>query len=721
MALASSTSGTGKIYDERPSLLRVLEQYLDKMLSCVEGLKVLLVDPDVRTTLNLITSHTGLLGHSVLLVDMLENPDRPDLRFMPCIVIARPTADVSRGLSSLLEEAKFKEYHLFFTNIVDTDMFQSIINSDVKSLVKTFEEVYLDILPIVDDTCLIRLPQERGSGGATAALAASNAKIPMGIAEWTQWDFTRVCQGLVATMLGSNRRPVIRYRNNSKVAAKIAQEVGNKMRMINTTFFDLRSRGSLLLILERCDDPITPLLTQWTYEAMVHEYFGIEDGVVQIADVQAGSNPTTDKANIDGKDVLTAQHDNFFASHRESDWGQLCTSVRDLIEAYKSLHSIDLATASLTDIKEFMSRFPEAKAQSTIMNRHATIIGRLGDIVMGGNLCDVSTVEQELACGASAPNDHAKLVLDAIRQTIEEPTKTPSRSPPPEGEAAAAEAPAAAKPAQFAFKLDNVIRLVMLYAVRYDVQGKVALVDTNIAEMREALKARGATGSHMNLIDRYVQFGNAANRVCPGSLYPRSHFLKSMVKAISGFSGEVKNVLTQHNPLLKKLLSQAYNGTLPTDQYPIHTVSQGAASATTRFTDIIVFIAGGATYEESLFVSRVNQGKIDNDPTTFPQGAEIVAKDDAAEKRVDAADFSKAAAAAGGAVLNVGRAAATTFARLATVGNNANEEPDMLSPTRGGSVGPAAVTVTKTLDCHVTLVANGMLRTGEFLKQVVQI
>ncbi len=30
----------------------------------------------------------------------------------------------------------------------------------------------------------------------------------------------------------------------------------------------------LLLILDRSDDPLTPLLNQWTYQAMVHELLG---------------------------------------------------------------------------------------------------------------------------------------------------------------------------------------------------------------------------------------------------------------------------------------------------------------------------------------------------------------------------------------------------------------------------------------------------------------
>lgn len=40
----------------------------------------------------------------------------------------------------------------------------------------------------------------------------------------------------------------------------------------------------LLMILDRRNDPVTPLLTQWTYQAMVHELLGITNGRVSLGD-----------------------------------------------------------------------------------------------------------------------------------------------------------------------------------------------------------------------------------------------------------------------------------------------------------------------------------------------------------------------------------------------------------------------------------------------------
>ena len=49
--------------------------------------------------------------------------------------------------------------------------------------------------------------------------------------------------------------------------------------------FRLTQTPPLLLILDRRNDPVTPLLSQWTYQAMVHELIGIQNGRVDLSTV----------------------------------------------------------------------------------------------------------------------------------------------------------------------------------------------------------------------------------------------------------------------------------------------------------------------------------------------------------------------------------------------------------------------------------------------------
>lgn len=48
--------------------------------------------------------------------------------------------------------------------------------------------------------------------------------------------------------------------------------------------FRRSEKSPVLIILDRRNDPVTPLLTQWTYQGMVHEELGIVNGRVSLED-----------------------------------------------------------------------------------------------------------------------------------------------------------------------------------------------------------------------------------------------------------------------------------------------------------------------------------------------------------------------------------------------------------------------------------------------------
>ena len=98
---------------------------------------------------------------------------------------------------------------------------------------------------------------------------------------WDTVKFERTCEGLVSVLLALKKRPVIRYEKNSEMARRLAKEVHYVMSQ-ESSLFDFRMPDSppLLLILDRRNDPVTPLLNQWTYQAMTHELVSIHNNLV---------------------------------------------------------------------------------------------------------------------------------------------------------------------------------------------------------------------------------------------------------------------------------------------------------------------------------------------------------------------------------------------------------------------------------------------------------
>lgn len=65
----------------------------------------------------------------------------------------------------------------------------------------------------------------------------------------------------------------------------------------------------------------------------------------------------------------------------------------------------------------------------------------------------------------------------------------------------------------------------------------------------------------------------------------------------------VENVYTQHSPLLENTLQNLIRGRLKEQQYPF---VEGGGSTRDKPQDIIVFMVGGATYEEAKMVASIN-------------------------------------------------------------------------------------------------------------------
>ena len=112
--------------------------------------------------------------------------------------------------------------------------------------------------------------------------------------------------------------PIIRYEGNSSLCRYIAEKVQAKMAQ-ETEFVHRMSRNSPsthLLITDRKEDPVTPLLNQWTYQAMVHELIGIKDNRVDLKHLEHVSDEMKEV-------VLSSCDDPFFRKVLHTNYGDL--------------------------------------------------------------------------------------------------------------------------------------------------------------------------------------------------------------------------------------------------------------------------------------------------------------------------------------------------------------------------------------------------------------
>ena len=216
---------------------------------------------------------------------------------------------------------------------------------------------------------------------------------------WNPDALQRSTQGVIALLLSLKKKPLIRYEKNSLMAKKLATEVRYQTTQ-EEQLFDFRKTDTppIFLILDRRDDPITPLLTQWTYQAMVHEELGILNGRVDLTDVP-DIRPELKEI------VLSQDQDPFFKKNMYLNFGDLGGSIKEYVEQYQSKTKSNANIDSIEDMKRFVEDFPEFRKLSGNVSKHVALVGELSRKVGANNLLDVSELEQSLACNDNHATD----------------------------------------------------------------------------------------------------------------------------------------------------------------------------------------------------------------------------------------------------------------------------------------------------------------------------
>jgi vacuolar protein sorting-associated protein 45 len=162
------------------------------------------------------------------------------------------------------------------------------------------------------------------------------------------------------------------------------------------SLFDFRKTDTppILLLLDRRNDSVTPLLNQWTYQAMVHELLTIHNGRVSLAQVP---DIRPELREI----VLSPDQDPFFAKNMYLNFGDLGANVKEYVDHFQTKTKSNMNIESIADMKRFVEDYPEFRRLSGNVSKHVTLISELSRRVEGGRLLEVSELEQSLACGDS--------------------------------------------------------------------------------------------------------------------------------------------------------------------------------------------------------------------------------------------------------------------------------------------------------------------------------
>ncbi|XP_077446023.1 vacuolar protein sorting-associated protein 45 isoform X2 [Stigmatopora argus] len=517
-----------------------VKQYISKMIeSSGAGMKVLLMDKETTSIVSVVYTQSEILQKEVYLFERIDSQNRESMKHLKAICFLRPTKQNVEHLIQELRRPKYSVYFIYFSNVISKSEIKALAEADEQEVVAEVQEFYGDFIAINPHVFSLNL---------------------QGVAKGRSWDpsvLWRCTQGLTSLLLALKKCPMIRYQLSSDMSKRLGENV-KQIITKEYELFDFRKTEvpPLLLILDRSDDAITPLLNQWTYQAMVHELLGINNNRIDLSRVPGISKDLREV-------VLSAENDEFYANNLYLNFGEIGTNIKNLMEDFqKKRPKGQQKLESISDMKSFVDNYPQFKKMSGTVSKHVTVVGELSRLVAERQLMEVSEVEQELAC----QNDHSSAQQN-VRRLLQNPRVSEM----------------------------DAVRLVALYALRYERHSSSIL-----PALVELLARRGVSETRRKMVQCVVEYGG--KRVRGSDLVTPTDAVAITKQFFKGLKG-VENVYAQHQPLLHDTLDQLIKGRLKDSQFPY----LGASSLRDRPQDVIVFVIGGATYEEALCVYNMNR------------------------------------------------------------------------------------------------------------------
>ncbi|XP_028159972.1 vacuolar protein sorting-associated protein 45 [Ostrinia furnacalis] len=523
------------------NVIQAVKMYITKMTEeSGPGMKVILMDKETTSIISMVFSQSEILQKEVYLFERIDNISKWDnMKHMKCIVFVRPTSENVALLSRELRHPKYGVYFIYFSNVISKSDVKTLAECDEQETVREVHEVFADYLAVDQH------------------LFSFNIVGCMNGRSWNQNHLQRCSQGLLALLLSLKRRAVIRYDAASDGCARLAERLRDLLRreaalIDNNVPVTGDVPTPIVLILDRMDDPVTPLLNQWTYQAMVHELLGLHNNRVSLPQAQQDLREV----------VLASEQDEFYAKNLYSNFGEIGQTMKLLMDEFQKKAKSHQKVETIDDMKNFVEQYPLFKKMSGTVTRHVTVVGELSALVARHNLLDVSELEQEIAC----QSDHAKH-LQRIKALI----------------------------ANESVRHHDALKLVLLYALRYHTHASNAL-----PSLLQALAARQCPEPKRVLLALELWAARARSERLFRAMTPHS-ITKRLFQGLNG----VENIYTQHTPVLKDTLEDLIKGKLRENLYP--TLGGDDSGYGRRPQDIIVFMVGGTTYEEALSVHQVNQ------------------------------------------------------------------------------------------------------------------
>jgi len=357
------------------------------------GWKVVILDHETTRILSSACRMYDVMEEGVTLVENISIARQP-LPKMDAIYFLTPKEESINLLLRDFKDPKNPQYgavHLFFSSRLSDELFAKIrANEPLKSRIKGLKEINMDFLVYESQVFHFDSPD------TFKLLFSPECTTQAG------GELKRMADKIVSVCATLNEYPFVRYHKDQRVSHSLATFVQEKLDQLNkensayASSISGKNRATLL-ILDRSEDMLAPLLHEFTYQAMIYDLLPVTNDHYKFV-------TTSGTGEQRGKEVILGESDPLWSTLRHM---HIADTINWILDGFNEFVQENKASKfaqkeRVNDLKEMSDAMKAMPQYQEMLNKYSLHINMSNECMrMFGqrSLAKIAALEQDMATG----------------------------------------------------------------------------------------------------------------------------------------------------------------------------------------------------------------------------------------------------------------------------------------------------------------------------------